>query len=380
MFKHYFELIENISVWPIISLSIFFGFFLILIIWLFKIDKGYIKKMKNLPFDEGGAPGKSKTKTIKGSVFLALITTPVSLFAQDAGTGGMDQQTLVALLVLIVVIIAILVLMVAIYTLNVLKVALYQDSPDLAPKKEKEWSWFWDRFNKSVAPEQEATILLDHNYDGIRELDNHLPPWWTALFYFTIVFGIVYMFVYHVFDMAPLPGELYEISVAEAQAADAARLEEEAASGEVIDESTVTFSDDPAVLDSGKEIYDLQCASCHRNDGGGSIGPNLTDAYWLHGGSMSDIFRTIKYGVPDKGMISWEPLLSSEQMRDVSSYIITLAGTNPPNPKSPQGELYEEDPQSEEAAPEATDEATDETTGETASARNKDQIILSPRG
>jgi cytochrome c oxidase cbb3-type subunit 3 len=339
MFKHYFELIENVSIWPVVSLSIFFGFFLLLILWLFKVDKNYINKMKNLPLDEE-KPTK-KQRPIKTAFWMLLaLVLPEPMSAQASGNSGMDQETLVTFLVLVVVVIAILVLMVAIYTLSVLKMSLDEDSKEVTKKEEKQWTWFWERFNKSVAPEQEASILLDHNYDGIRELDNHLPPWWTALFYICIVFGVIYMFVYHVFDMAPLPRELYDISVAEAKVAAAERLAETGEEGG-IDESTVAFSDDQAVIDSGKKIYDMQCASCHRNDGGGSIGPNLTDAYWLHGGSMSDIYKTIKYGVPQKGMISWEPLLSPEQMRDVSSYIMTLAGSDPPNAKAPQGDIYD---------------------------------------
>ena len=342
MFKHYFELIENVSVWPLVSLAIFFGFFLILILWLLKVDKNYIRKMKNLPLDDETKNGSKMTgKMIIG--FLLMLATPVSVCAQDSGNSGMDSQTMVSVLAFFVLIIAVLVLMVAVYTLSLLKVAMQKEQPEaeLAAKKEKQRNWFWDRFNKSVPQEREATILLDHNYDGIRELDNHLPPWWTAFFYFSIVFGVIYMLIYHVFSVAPLPGELYNISVAEAQAAAAERLAATEEEGGGIDESTVAFTDEPAVIDSGKKIYDMQCASCHRNDGGGNIGPNLTDEYWLHGGSISDIYKSVKYGIPEKGMISWEPLLSPEQMRDVSSYIITLAGTNPPNAKAPQGEVYQ---------------------------------------
>ncbi len=342
MFKHYFELIENVSIWPVVSLAIFFGFFVFLILWLIKVDKGYIRKMKNLPLDDQEANGASGAAKRISATILMVLAAPLAMNAQTSG-GGMDTQTLVALLALLVLIIALLVLMVAVYTLSLLKIALQKEQPaQEEPAKKQAWNWFWDRFNKSVPQEKEATILLDHNYDGIRELDNHLPPWWTAFFYITIVFGVIYMFVYHVFNLAPLPGEVYEISVAEAQAAAAQRLAEAGEEGGGIDESTVAFSDDPGVIDSGKKIYDMQCASCHRNDGGGNIGPNLTDEYWLHGGSMGDIYKTIKYGVPQKGMISWEPLLSPEQMRDVSSYIITLAGSDPPNAKAPQGEVYEE--------------------------------------
>lgn len=365
MFKHYFELIENVAVWPVVSLTIFFGFFLLLILWLFKVDKNYIRKMKNLPLDDD-----TKGASVKGSskvrLVLCLMTgTPVSLLAQDTAGEGMDQQAIVVLVAVFVLVIAILVLMVAIYTLSLLKIAWHKDLPAPEAVKVKKRNWFWDRFNKSIPQEKEATILLDHNYDGIRELDNHLPPWWTAFFYLTIVFGVIYMLVYHVFNMAPLPGELYDISVAEAKAEAAERLAEAGEEGAGIDESSVTFSDEPAVIDNGKQIYDMQCASCHRNDGGGNIGPNLTDQYWLHGGSISDIFRAVKYGVPEKGMISWEPLLSPEQMRDVSSYILTLVGTDPPNAKAPQGELYQGETSSPDEESTPAEESAEPEPGET---------------
>ena len=360
MFKHYFELIENVSIWPIISLSIFFGFFLILILWLFKVDKGYITKMKNLPLDDkpNSKQGSSKLKII--TCFLTVFSIPFTMFSQDESGSVMNQETLVTWLVLFVVIITILVLMVAIYTLNVLKIVLERDKA-IVSEKVSNWSKFWDRFNKRVPTEKEATILLDHNYDGIRELDNHLPPWWTAFFYLSMVFAMIYMFVYHVFDMAPLPGELYDIEIAEAKTVAAARLAEGGGDAGGIDEATVAFSDDAVVLENGKKIYDMQCASCHRDDGGGTIGPNMTDAYWIHGGSMGDIFKTIKYGVPQKGMISWEPLLSPTQMRDVASYIISLGGSDPPNAKGPQGDLYQEDAEvGSGAEPEANAETNTE--------------------
>ena len=208
----------------------------------------------------------------------------------------------------------------------------------------------------SVPVEKEEEVLLDHDYDGIRELDNHLPPWWKYLFYFTIVWGIVYLLAYHVFDALPLSTEEYNQEMARAEEIKQANL----ASMDLpeIDESSVTPTEDPAELADGESIYQMQCAACHTADGGGSIGPNLTDKYWIHGGSMVDVYRTIKEGVPDKGMISWEPVLNPVQMRNVASYILTLQGTTPANPKAPQGDLYE---------PEATtsgDGGDSETAGE----------------
>ena len=192
--------------------------------------------MKNLPLDDEASSGSSTSRSMVMGLLLTL-GTPVSILAQDSGGSGMDPQAMVAALAVFVLIIAVLVLMVAIYTLSLLKVAMQKEEPEVesVTRKEKQWSWFWDRFNKMVPPEREETILLDHNYDGIRELDNHLPPWWTAFFYISIVFGVIYMFVYHVFNVAPLPGELYNISVAEAEAAAIERLAEAGEEGGGID-------------------------------------------------------------------------------------------------------------------------------------------------
>jgi cytochrome c oxidase cbb3-type subunit 3 len=217
---------------------------------------------------------------------------------------------------------------------------------------------FWSRFSKSttdiVPIEKEETILLDHNYDGIQELDNHLPPWWKWLFYFTIGFGVVYLIVYHVLGLMPLQTAEYEEEIAAAEKQRQEYLASQPSA--VIDESTVAMVDDAASLADGKQVYDNNCAACHRADGGGGIGPNLTDNYWLHGGSIESVFTTIKVGVPENGMISWEPLLSPSQMQNVASYIMTMVGTNPPDAKEPQGELYTPD-SGEETTPADSTEA-----------------------
>ena len=274
-----------------------------------------------------------------------------TLLASGFGANAQSGESADFLLVFtsaLVVIVAIVVLVVAIYTLQIIR-ALVRDkqeklaSVEGAVAAEEGPSW-WTKFlrvaNDRVDMEEEDAILLDHNYDGIRELDNHLPPWWTYLFYVTIVFGIIYVLAYHVTESLPLQEEEYNIEVAEAQAEAEARLAANVEAGG-FDEATLEYSDDPAILDAGQTLYVRMCAACHKEDGGGSIGPNLTDNYWIHGGTIQDIYRTIKVGVPDKGMISWESQLSPVQMRDVSSYILSLGGTNPPGAKGPQGDLVE---------------------------------------
>ncbi|WPP52088.1 cbb3-type cytochrome c oxidase N-terminal domain-containing protein [Catalinimonas niigatensis] len=200
------------------------------------------------------------------------------------------------------------------------------------------WERILTRWNDAVPVEREKEIMTDHEYDGIVELDNNLPPWWKAMFYLTIIFSVVYLLHFHVFDTGDLQGTEYEKEMAEAKAQVDAYL---ATSANNIDESNVTFVDAEDRLTNGQTLYVQKCSPCHGQAGEGGVGPNLTDQHWIHGGSIEDIFRTIKNGVPAKGMIPWNGQLTPVEMQDISSFIITLEGSNPPNGKEPQGELYE---------------------------------------
>ena len=193
------------------------------------------------------------------------------------------------------------------------------------------------KMNASVPLAKEEDIMLDHDYDGIKELDNNLPPWWKYGFYATIVFAFVYLIIYHVAGTGKLQLAEYneELKVAADQKAE--RLK---SSTDNVNEDNVVALTDASAINSGKETYDKLCVACHRVDGGGQVGPNLTDEFWLHGGGVKNIFKTITYGVPAKGMISWQSQLSPKQIQQVSSYILTLAGTNPVGPKEPQGDKW----------------------------------------
>ena len=278
--------------------------------------------------------------TSKHLLLILASLMPGAVMAQSV-----SGDTAVAILAGFVLVVAILVLIVASIVLQVLRTIVYREQVKKAettgqevPEKVSFWKRFIRTASDAVPVEREETVLLDHNYDGIQELDNHLPPWWKWLFYLSIAFGVVYLFVYHVFGVLPLSEGEYEQQIAEAEANQAERMANQPVA--VIDESTVTYMEDETALAAGKQVYNNNCAQCHRDDGGGGIGPNLTDEYWLHGGSIQDIFTTIKQGVPEKGMISWEPLLSPEQMQNVASYVMSMGGSNPPNPKAPQGDVY----------------------------------------
>ena len=202
----------------------------------------------------------------------------------------------------------------------------------------KWWSKMDNRFLTKAAPlEKEADVLLDHNYDGIRELDNALPPWWKWGFYITLVVAVIYMFRFHVWHTGPTPEDEYnkEMTIA------AARLENiRMNSKEMFDEKTVTMADAKGITD-GKKIFTGTCFPCHGANGeGNAVGPNLTDKYWLHGGAIGNIFKTITIGVPDKGMQAWGKTFSPTDIKNLSSFILSLQGSNPANGKAPQGDIY----------------------------------------
>ena len=194
----------------------------------------------------------------------------------------------------------------------------------------------FDNLNASVPVEKEKDILLDHNYDGIRELDNNLPPWWKYSFYISIVWAIGYL-GYFYFGGGPSSKDEYTAEVLQAKL-DVEEFNRKNVNN--VDESNVKLADASGITE-GIDIFKTNCAACHGNAGeGNAVGPNLTDNYWLHGGTLNDVFKTVKYGWPAKGMKSWQTDLSNTQIRNVASYIQSIKGSNPPNAREPQGDLF----------------------------------------
>lgn len=275
----------------------------------------------------------------------ALLLTPFIASAQEATpAGGFSEQELLlglALGLAALLIFAVLGLLYAVVMLSRLlskPVGAEAEQQEVTEKEESFWHKLTTSWNDAVPVEREEEVLTDHEYDGIHELDNNLPPWWKAMFYITIVFAVIYLGAAHVFDVLPSQAEEYETEMAEA------RLEVEAymaTRANAIDENNVELDLSEEALAAGSTIYAANCAACHANDLGGGVGPNLVDAYWIHGGSVGDVFATIKHGVPQKGMISWKSQLSPLQMQQVSSYILSMQGTEPANPKEPQGDPVE---------------------------------------
>lgn len=228
-----------------------------------------------------------------------------------------------------------------------------------AMEDEKDWvDGLLHTLTDATPLEKEDEVATDHEYDGIRELDNNLPPWWLAGFYISIAFAVIYLMRFHVLGTAPLSADELKMELAEAEVAKAEYLKTAA---NLVDESNVEALLDESRLLAGADIFGKNCAVCHAADGGGGVGPNLTDAYWIHGNDIKDVFKTVKYGVPAKGMIPWQDQLSASEMQEVASYILTLQGTTPADPKEPQGELVAEEAPVEEAVSDSTAVPMDST-------------------
>jgi cytochrome c oxidase cbb3-type subunit 3 len=208
--------------------------------------------------------------------------------------------------------------------------------------KAKGWEWAWGKrmYQKLLGSrpiEEEGEIILDHNYDGIKELDNRLPPWWIYLFYITIIFGVVYLVRFHVFNDYDQELE-FEQEMAEARLA----IEEyKKTAKDLVDVNTVELLTEASDLKAGEAIFNTNCAVCHMNDGGGGIGPNLTDDYWILGGGIKNVFQTISEGGrAGKGMVAWKSNLKPSEIAQVASYLLGMQGTTPANPKAPEGDIW----------------------------------------
>ncbi|WP_026898162.1 cbb3-type cytochrome c oxidase N-terminal domain-containing protein [Daejeonella oryzae] len=183
--------------------------------------------------------------------------------------------------------------------------------------------------------EEEKDLMMEHEFDGITELDNPIPAWFMWLFYGSIGWAFVYLLYFHVFNWGPLQDEEYAIEMKQAKIEQTAFLSKSANN---IDENSVKENKDPKIIAAGQAVYTANCVACHGDKGQGTVGPNLTDQFWLHGGKVNSVFKTIKYGVPEKGMISWEKILTAKQISEVSNYILSIKGSNPPSGKAPQGD------------------------------------------
>ncbi|MCL6259705.1 c-type cytochrome [Aquiflexum sp. TKW24L] len=287
-------------------------------------------------------------KKFKSSLLLLLgMFSALPTFAQAsesswfANLQSMDSTQLTLLVILgIVLSVIVLLLVLLIYLMTFMSAVFRKENPEIASQP----SW-WDEFKlkyitgkmRPVGGKEEKALMMDHSYDGIVELDNKMPPWLANVFFLTIGFAVIYFTYYTVLGLGQTQLEEY----AEEHRIAAIQIEQyKALAVSSIDETSVVFDESPVAIAAGQSIYSANCVACHAQDGGGGVGSNLTDEYWKHGGSINDIFKVIKYGVPEKGMIPWQDQLSPEQMQQVSSFVKTLQGTTPANPKEAEGDRY----------------------------------------
>jgi len=401
-FIHYIEKISGVSVYGLSSLLIFGSFFLVMLIWAIRADKGMIEELRQLPLDKikgagkvpvillvlvlmssgayaAGPPEPSSIDSpfvvvsiiiiiilaiaigLLANVLLGAAQIPVAKRTASVGPGqeqpadGKEAGSYLFLaatsingvsdtafyFISGVILLEVLILLALLYNvrlvLSIHKKAKSAAAGETAAVPAKPRVSWWAKFNKLKPIEEEADLDLGHDYDGIRELDNKLPPWWLYGFYCTILFACVYLWRYHVSHTAPLSGEEYAISVQKAEVAKAEYLKKAAS---LVDETTVKQLSDAGDLAAGQKIFETTCFACHGKAGEGGVGPNLTDEYWLHGGGIQDVFKTIKYGWPDKGMKSWKDDFSPSQIAQLASYVRSLQGTHPANSKAPQGTVY----------------------------------------
>jgi len=234
-----------------------------------------------------------------------------------------------------------------------------------ALRKDNRFKWIKDAYKKSLGSkkiEDEHEIILDHNYDGIKELDNDLPPWWVYMFYCTIIFAVVYWVRFEIVNDYS-QAEEYEIAVAEAKIEIA---EWKKTAKDLVDVNTVTLLTEASDLKAGQKIFTTNCVACHKADGGGGIGPNLTDKHWILGGGIKNVFKTVSEGGRDgKGMVSWKSELKPLEMAQVASYVLSFQGTTPAEPKAAQGDIWVEEGAEtieNEATPNETETNTKEIT------------------
>lgn len=267
-----------------------------------------------------------------------LSSTPLMAQTESAAASiGGNQMTLLIIIGVILGVILLL-LFLLIYLMSFISAVFRSENPALA----NEPSW-WENFKErfvtgDIEEEQEGEkLMVDHSYDGIQELDNFMPPWLQHVFTGTIAIAIVYFAYYTVLGFGMTGVEEYEEELRIAAIENESRGTSALAS---IDETNVELDNSGPSLSGGKTIYEANCAACHAADGGGGVGPNLTDEYWIHGGGIKDVFAVVKYGVIEKGMVPWEDQLNPQQIQYVSSYVLSLQGTAPAAPKEAQGELY----------------------------------------
>jgi len=259
-----------------------------------------------------------------------------------------EQPAFVKFPIVLIFLLLVLIILIAIEAIiGALENVMFQSLTDeakerfLASKsKVPQFTWIKNTYKKLVGTkpiEEESELILDHNYDGIKELDNALPPWWLYSWYASMVFALIYLINFHVFGN----NSQYDELAKEYEQAKISIAEYKKTAKDLVDMNSVTLLTDEADLNSGKAMFMQNCVACHMADGGGGIGPNLTDNHWILGGGIKNVFKTIAEGGRDgKGMIAWKQSFKPLEIAQVASYVLSLQGTIPANPKAPEGDVW----------------------------------------
>lgn len=286
---------------------------------------------------------KSNGSKTLGLFLLFSMATSTLYAQQEAGTPGpnsfshWDVYLLITTVLLLFV--TILMLVRALYVLMGIRQPEAKAKLGVEGKPIKEKTWF-QRFNETVPVEEEESLDMSHDYDGIRELDNKVPAWWNWAFILSVLFAVVYL--YRMFVTDSLPDQFVELAQANEKAA-IEKLEYLKKGANNVDENTVKMLDASGIAE-GATLYSKNCVACHGDRGqGNTVGPNLTDDYWIHKGSLKDVFYSIKYGWAEKGMKSWKEDFSPGQIAQLASFVKSLKGSNPPGAREKQGERYTEE-------------------------------------
>lgn len=330
------ELNMSLLRWSLILIAIFLAFVIVLM--------GRAIQYSGANYYNNQRDQKNQnTSNQRMIISIAILFTAGQLMAQSGGISkgqlslGLPMDIFLALLLIFIEIIVIATLTYILIRFNVNNslvkdFSLHDKLMSINP--------FSRKYNKNKWTENDEVLDLKHDYDGISELDNKVPGWWSFAFYGSILFGVVYL--YMMFVSGGIPDQFTELARAN-EKADVQKTAFLASAGSNIDESNVKMLDATGVKE-GHDLFEKNCVACHGTMGeGNAVGPNLTDDYWIHGGSIKNIFTTIKYGVPEKGMKTWKDDFSPQQIAELASFIKSIHGTNPPNAKDKQGELYKED-------------------------------------
>jgi cytochrome c oxidase cbb3-type subunit 3 len=292
-------------------------------------------------------------KSVNNAVIVAIFMAPLALAAQATGAPAADQTSFLEGInffrgfLLFIILCEVVILAVYSHILyrqfHAHKVSSENSLVEGESNAILRW---WNKMNNFGSLQDDEKIDTGHNYDGIRELDNNVPAWFTAIFFATLIFGVVYLWRYHFAQISPLSAEEYLQEEEQADMEYAAYLKN---SGSAVDESTLEFLDDKAQIESGKKLYIANCATCHIADGGGAAGPNLADENWIYGCHATEVYKSIKYGRKN-GMMAWKDNFSDKQIIELTNYVNSLKGTRPANPKAAQGEICKNEPKAADSS------------------------------